>query len=319
MIIFLYGPDTYRLKKKLREIIEHYEKIHKSGLNLKYIDFQKDSFQDLKEILQSTPMLAEKKLIILQNIFSSSDFVKELLEQAEIFLKSKDIILFQEEKEIKRTHPLFQFLKKHGESQEFKFLEYQQLKNWVKKEFEKEKVRIDLPALHKLIDFLGNDLWQQAQEIKKLTAYKIKEKNPVITTEDIELLVRPKIELDIFKTIDFLASRNKKRTLSLIHQHLEKGDPPLYLLSLINFQFRNLLLIKSKEESLPDMRMIHTFHLSRELGLHPYVIKKIIKLTKKFSLEELKKIYKKIFQVDLAIKTGKTDPETALDMFIAEI
>ena len=73
MIIFLYGPDTYRSRQKLNEIIEHYKKVHKSGLNLKYFDLQKSSYQDFKDEIQQASMFKEKKLLVLKNIFSNPD------------------------------------------------------------------------------------------------------------------------------------------------------------------------------------------------------------------------------------------------------
>ena len=87
---------------------------------------------------------------------------------------------------------------------------------------------------------------------------------------------------------------------------------------MINFQFRNLLIVKSQELRRKfyagDVRV-----LTEKLKMHPYVIQKSTQQTRKFNFEELKKIYQKIFQVDLSIKTGKVEPETALDLFIAEI
>ena len=136
----------------------------------------------------------------------------------------------------------------------------------------------------------------------------------VIEVKDVELLVKPKIETDIFKTIDAIASKNKKQALELLHKHLEKGDSPLYLLTMINFQFRNLLIIK---DLIRKGRPFYTFQ--KATSLHPYVVKKSYSQTQRFTIEELKKIYLKIFQVDLAVKTGKAEPETALDLLIAEI
>ena len=69
------------------------------------------------------------------------------------------------------------------------------------------------------------------------------------------------------------------------------------------FQFRNLLTVKS----------------GAKLKTHPYVLQKTIRQAKFFSFDELKKIYRRIFQVDLDIKTGKVDPNTALDLFISGI
>ena len=310
MIIFIYGQDTYRSRQKLQEIIDHYKKIHQSGLNLKLFDEQDFQFQDLMQELQSIPMFQEKKLLILKNTFQNSEFKTRLLENSQRLVGSEDIIIFYEEKEVLQNDPLLKFLAKNAKIQEFELLEGQKLKNWAKNEFEKYQTKIDPPALAKLINYIGNDLWRFSNEIKKLVAFK---KTPAsakasagtekIEIKDIELLVRAKIETEIFKTIDAIASRDKKRALSLIHQHLEKGDSPLYLLAMINFQFRNILMVKD----------------SRNPKLHPYIIKKSSWQAKKFTKEELKKIYHKLFEIDLAVKTGRLEPKTALDLLITEI
>ena len=127
-------------------------------------------------------------------------------------------------------------------------------------------------------------------------------------------MVRSKIETDIFKTIDAIAEKNKKRALELLHKHLEKGDSPLYLLSMINYQFRNLLIVKDFIERCKPYNII-----LRKSGLHPFVVKKSYYQSQKFSFQELKKIYRKVFQIDLNIKTGRIESEMALDLLIAEI
>jgi len=311
MIIFLYGQDTYRSRRKLNEIIEHYKKIHRSGLNLKYFNLSEKGFEDFKDEFQSISMFAEKKLMVLEEAFTNQNFKENFLKNSKKFIDSKDIILFYETKETPRSDSLFKFFKKYAKSQEFKLLEGENLKSWVKREIENYKVKINPLALEKLTDYVGNDLWQMANEIRKLVSYK---KNKKVEAKDVELLVKPKIEPEIFKTIDAIASKNKKQALELIHKHLEKGDNPLYLLSMINFQFRNLLTIRDLIEKNKS-----PYTLLKEAKLHPFVIKKSYSQAQKFKIEELKKIYQKIFQVDLAIKTGKVEPEAALDIFIAEI
>ena len=303
MIIFLYGQDTYQLNLKLKAVIENYRKIHPKGLNLRYLDFKKDNYNNLYDEIQSISMFAKKKLLVLKNTFLNEDFKANFLRDSQKFLDSKEIILFYEENKIQEKDKLFQFLRKYGEYQEIQPLEGEKLKGWAKKEFEKHETEIESPALERLINFAGNDLWRLSKEIEKLITYKKKE---IIRIKDIELLVKPKIETAIFETIDAIAARDKKRALNLIHQHLEKGDSPAYLLSMINFQFRNLLMIKSNKSG-------------ERLGMHPFVVQKTLSQAKRFSLEELKKIYQKIFQADLNIKTGKIEAETALDLLITEI
>ncbi|MHA1472975.1 MAG: hypothetical protein ACTSQW_07760 [Promethearchaeota archaeon] len=53
--------------------------------------------------------------------------------------------------------------------------------------------------------------------------------------------------------------------------------------------------------------------------MHPFVVKKTYPLAKQFSFSELKKIYHKIFEIDLDIKTGKLGQEEALELLIIKI
>ncbi len=311
MIIFLYGSDIYRSRQKLKEIVAHYKKIHKKGLSFKILDSKEKSFQDFDLELRSVSMFQEKKLLILKNAFFNPDFKTKFLKRKKDYQKSQDILLFYEENIPTERDPLFKFLKQFGKTQKFELLKGQKLKNWVKKEFGKYKTEIEQKALEKLIDYIGSDLWRMSQEIKKLVSFRNKKE---IKIPDIELLVRSKIETNIFKTIDAIAQKNKKLALKLLHEHLEKGDSPLYLLSMINFQFRNLLIVKELIERHEPYNTI-----LRKSGLHPFVVKKSYFQSQKFNLQELKKIFQKIFQVDLNIKTGRIDPQIALDLLIAEI
>jgi DNA polymerase III subunit delta len=312
MIFFLYGSDNYRSKKKLEEIIEQYKNTHKKGLSLMYFDGEKLNFQDFWNDFNIISMFKEKKLAVLNNIFSNKSLKEDFLKNEKKLTDSENIVVIYEEKEIPETDLLFKSLKKNSKLQKFDFLEGEKLKNWVKEEFEKYKTKADSRVIQILINFIGNDLWQFSGEIKKLSAYKSKTKE--IEEKDIVSLIKPKIESDIFKTIDALSSKNTKMALFLIHKHLEKGDNPNYLLSMIKFQFQNLLIIKELYE-----KGVPIYNFAKLTKIHPFVVRKSIDLSKKFTLQELKKIYQKIFQIDLEIKTGKIDPEVALDLFLTEI
>jgi DNA polymerase-3 subunit delta len=334
MIIFLYGQDTFRSHQKLEEIIDHYKKTHKSGLNLGYFEGENLNFQDFKSEVETVSMFREKKLVVLKDIFTNKDFQGEFLKQGKKIVNSENVILIHENKEIDKRNSFFKFLEKNSKSQEFRLLEGQKLKNWVKKELGKYQGAAEPEALDELVNFIGSNLWQMENEIKKLANYK---NGPAsakavsfaevasateaesagkkkIEVKDVELLVRPKVETDIFKTIDAISERKKSRALMLLHQHLEKGDSPLYLLAMINFQFRNLLMIKDLiEKNTPYYKIIN------KSKLHPFIVKKSYQQAQRFTLQQLKKIYQKIFQVDYQIKTGKIEPEVALDMLITEI
>jgi DNA polymerase III subunit delta len=311
MIYFIFGEDSYRAKRKLEEIIGGYTKVHKSGLNLIYVDAMSVGFKDFYSNFKITSMFAEKKLIILKNIFGNTKFQEEFLENIKDIENLKDIVAVYEDNSVDQRTKIFKALQKYAKCQEFSCLQPAMLKKWALQEFEKNKVKINPDALDLLINFVKNDLWQMANEINKLSNYR---NGGAVKKEDVELLVKPNMENDIFKTIDALASQDKKQALSLLHKHLENGDSPLYLLSMISYQFRNLLIIKD----LMDKKNSYVA-MAKKSGMHPFVAQKSYNLSLQFSMPQLKKIYQKIFQIDSDIKTGRVDSETALDLLLSEI
>ncbi len=311
MIIFLYGKDTYRSKRKLKEIIDRYKKAHKRGLNINFLDLKEEGFEGFNDSIRQTSMFKEKKLQVVLNPFSDKLFKEKFLEKKEDFLNSEDIIVLFEEGEVRKNDKLLKFLKEKAKTQDFSLLSGLKLLSWIKKEFERRGFKITSRVADKMASFVGNDLWRMENEISKLTSYK---KGEEIKEEDVDLLVKPEIETDIFKTIDAIAQKNKKKALSFMHNHLEKGDSPPYLLSMIGYQIRNILSVKEMTE-----RNFSYNEAFKKTGLHPFVFKKSYYQSSSFSLSELKKIYQKIFEADLSIKVGKIDPETALDLIVAGI
>jgi len=311
MIYFIYGQDSHRVKGKVEEIILGYKKVHESGLNLIYIDAVEKSFGDLCNNLKITSMFAEKKLIIVKNVFENLKFQEAFVENIKNLEDSKDIIVISEPTAPDQRTKFFKALLKNVKCQEFEFLQPAMLRKWIIQEFEKNNIKVNMDALDLMISRVGGDLWQMVNEVKKLSNFKL---GGIVDKKDVELLVGSNIENDIFKTIDALVSKDKKLALSLLHKHLDDGEAPLKLLAMISYQFRNLLVIRE----LQDMGLPYAAAVKKS-GLHPFVAQKIFYIANQFSMLKLKKIYQKIFQVDSDIKTGKVEPETALDLLLASI
>ena len=310
MILLLYGEDTFRLKRKLKEKIDHYRKIHKSGLNLRFLDLREKNFADFKNEIQSSPMFSEKKFLILENVSSNSNFKERFLKEIEKFEGPEVIILFLEKQDLSKD-PFFQELKKHSKFQEFKPLTLFKLKYWIINEFRKYGKEIEKDALFRLIELVGNDLWQLNNEIKKLVNF---QKGNKITLKDVEELVSENVKVNVFRTIDAIAANNKKRALKLLNSLFERGEKPSFLIALLKFQFKNLLLIKDLIERGKTQREI-----TSSLNLHPFIVKNLFFLAKKFSKEKLKKIYFEIFNLENKIKTGKIDSKLSLEIFVSQI
>lgn len=309
MILFLYGQDIYRSREELRRIVEEYKKARLDSArqaNPDWLDFNRidcrdkeiEIFEQIRQMTDTISMFNEGKLIIIENIFSINQGIQEEVLE---FLKKRDLgkdksitIIFWAE-ELDKRSKLFKFLKSKTKSEEFEFLKGNQLKKWIKDYISQQRGKIEAQAIEKLIEYIGKDLWRMTNEINKLINY-----SKTIKAENVELLVKPEIDLNIFEMVDALGYKNKNKVLNLFKQYLEKGEDENYLLSMFIYQIRNLIKAKA----------------GGKLDMHPFVILKSKQQAKNFNWDDLKKIYHQLMTIDFEIKTGKTDPKTALEMFV---
>ena len=168
--------------------------------------------------------------------------------------------------------------------QEFELLNGPKLKKWVKNKVKDMKGVINEDALNLLIDYVGSDLFRMENEIIKLVNY-----SSNISLEDVKKLVRNKDEVNIFETIDSITRKDKKGALKSIKKHLDKGDAPTYILAMIGFQIRKIISAK-------------------ERGSY-----------NNFTIDELKRLYDKIVELDYGIKTGKVNPAESLNILICGV
>lgn len=309
MIYSLYGQDTYRSKEELRKIVEENKKVNPDWLDFVRIDADNkeiEIFQALRQTADTISMFSQNKLIIVENIFSSdADIQNEILE----FLKKRKIednenttiVFWSEEIDVKSE--LFNYLKSKAKCEEFKLLGKAQLRNWIKNYIVKQGGNIDIQAIDKLVEYIGSDLWRMENEINKLISYKIQATKYEIQIKDVELLIRPEIDLNIFELGDAIGQKNKTKAIKLFNQQIDEGKNESYLLSMIASQIRNIIKVKTSLKSKSD--------------LHPFVFQKSSEQAKNFTFEELKKIYRQLMTIDFESKIGKTDIKTSLELFIS--
>jgi len=299
MIILLYGKDTYRSKNRLNELKKEFK--NESGINERFLDGKILTFEELKNEVLGLSFFNEKKLIIIENVFSNKTLKEEIKEKGKEFLDSENIIILYETDKVLKGDVLYSFIRKKATIEEFDLLKEGELRKWVLEEIEKNNGSASSQAVDLLLEYIGNDLWRQHNEINKLISYK-KE----IAEEDVKLLINIQAETNIFSTVDALADKDKEKAIKLIKKHLDKGESVFGLLAMIAYQFKNMLIVKTAGDY-------------RKTSLNPFVARKSFYQSEKFSFEDLKRIYNKILEIDSGIKTGKIDENIAIETLILEI
>jgi len=158
---------------------------------------------------------------------------------------------------------------------------------------------------------VGNNLWQLSNELNKLIAYKNK---GIILEKDIKELVQSKLDENIFGLVDAISNNNKSLALKLLTEQFEVGLNEVYIFSMITRQFRILSILASlSSQKLSEVAMV------TQTKLHPYVVKKLLPISRKFNLKRLQEIYCKLVAIDLKLKSTSLPPQTLIDLFIQQI
>ena len=210
MIIFLYGPDSFRRQQKRKEYIERYKNKYQA---IGYFDFnvknQDDEFNRLREFCASHSLFENVKLAVVENIlvdFAKSDdkkIQKAVADFLKANLENKELTVLLSEN--KAPLKAFDFLlKKPVLLQEFKNLSANQLGFFIKKEAEKRGLKLTADAAGFLAIYFSEDAWGLINEIEKLSLFNDKNFNASRLGEIIDY-DKPTSLNDFFKKINALA------------------------------------------------------------------------------------------------------------------
>jgi len=116
---------------------------------------------------------------------------------------------------------------------------------------------------------------------------------------------RPVIPKHVFGFLDALGYKNKQKSFLEFHRLLDQGESPVYLLTMMTWQVRNLLRVKeSRSQGVK--------------GINPFVLRKTQSQVKNFEEEKLVEIFHKLLEAEVALKTTQQDPKLVLDLLINE-
>jgi DNA polymerase III subunit delta len=329
MLIFLYGPDTWRSQQKLSEFKQEFtKKKDPQGLSIVIFDNQNLNLNNLRNAFLSSGLFTEKRLIIIKNFFSpltlkistkTKNFFEEILNILKKTKQQKDNILIFWDEEIneKKLNPeqkkIYQLLKKEPYQEEFKALKKPELKTWIKNQAINKNITIDQLAQEALIEICGANLWSLKNELEKLIALKSGTLEKTINLKDVQKNLLPALEENIWALTDALGQRKKALALKIFSDLSAQNIEIEKILLLLAHQYRTILRIKSYLKNNPNENYNQ---VSVALSLHPYVCKKGMDQEKKYTLSELKKIYQQLLKIDFLKKTKKINSQILLDLLI---
>lgn len=304
MVYLLYGLNDFEIDSEIKKLTKDYDKMNISKYDL--------TETDIKEVIndaETFSMFADNKVVIAENaiMFTSSGANTEIIENYLNHINPHTILIFTVNAEkVDERKKITKLIKKN-----YKLISFNEASSpsaFVKRQLSEYNITSSVIAF--LIDRVGSNPLILENEINKIKAYK---DDKTITKEDIVKLTNKNQEIDIFKLIDDIVEKNKDEALAIYHEMLKVGEEPLKIIILLATQFR--LMYQSKELA---KKGYSEKNIADTLKVHPYRVKLALQKGRKYKSETLLNYLLTLANIDIAIKTGKTDKSLALELFLLD-
>lgn len=302
MIKLYFGQNSFGIKKAFEEELA---KAKDAEVSI----FEEGNFDELLLNLTSQSFFSGKRVFVIKNVLKNHSAKEQTLINTLSKIPDGTSVIFTEEGDPKKS-ALYKFIKQNGEIQEFQNLKNFDLTKYIRKRVSEEGGDIAPLAAERLATYVGSDLWQLDEEIKKLVLYK---KNgpdvEPIQTADVDEVVKANFEANIFALLDAIAGGNRMKATDLLNNFLESGENEIYILTMITKQFKNIAMAKFEDG-------ITEKSLSEKAGIHPFVAKKSLWQAKNFEQADIVGIYQKLVDADLKLKSGFEPKQVLLRLIV---
>lgn len=328
-LVFLCGEEQYLVHWAADLLTKTYVNKACESLDFVKLDPETLTVDQIKESCETLSMLSPKRVVLVPELpaasgkksrnFSDSD-EKELIEYFRDIPDSCLLIITagKPDGKNKKKIKLQEAAEKHGIVYDFTPLTGALLRSYIVKRFKNAGKVCRNSVIDMLIQDSGYgnkeieyNLYSLENDIRKIVAHSEGEE---ILGSDVAATVSTNLETNVFAMLDAISRNRKDEAYRYLHNLLVGGESVFGLLSLISSQLELILDVKEmREEGMTPPQ------IQKKLGIHEFRIKKAWGVTEKYSVNQLKKILSKAYEIDGNIKSGLLEQTLALELFIAQI
>lgn len=303
-----YGEEDFLREYNANKIINS---CNLTNPSMNFVKLDDETIAKLPDNCEQMPFCDEKKIILVKNsgLFTSGKKVGASVSEkvVEYLLNLPDyaVVVFNEESVDKRLTP-YKKLSKIGKFEEEKFRGTVDLANWICSGMKKCGAEIDIEEAKYLAECSGPSMSYLHSEIKKLAV--LNKEGEKITKKLIDDVCIKSMQGIIFDLTDAIGNKDKKKSLILVNELILKKEAEQFILIMLYKHFRNLFLLRvATDEGRAS---------AEELGINPYVYRKLLGQVKNYEKTELRNILKKLVELDVKSKKGEIDLRVGLEVLL---
>ncbi len=241
MVIYLYGSDSYRRSKKLKELLEQNKK-KQPNTDVLFLDFLEDpdAWKKGKDFLNQPSMFSESKTLV---VYESGEInergEKEWLKLVKARLEEKKVFLIISDSWDKPRKAFMFLTEAPAKAQEFAGLEGRMLDAFLKKEAASFGLHFEADAwahfvMH--IASLSGKSWAGVHELEKISLAKFE--SP-ISKKDVEAIVLHATQTDVFDSArELMMPGVAGKRIATLEKLLAQGEDPARLFNLLAYNAR---------------------------------------------------------------------------------
>ena len=247
MVIYLYGTDSYRRSKKLKELLEQNKK-KQPNTDVLFVDFLEDpdSWKKARDFLRQPSMFSESKTLVVHESGEVNEkgekewlkTVKEYLEEKRIFIIISD--------SWDKPRKAFMFLTDAPvKAQEFIGLEGKTLDAFLRKEASAFGLRFEADAwthFVKHIESTTGKSWTGVFELEKVALARFK---MPISKSDVESIVQHATQIDVFNSArELMGVERVEKRIAILERLFAQGEEPARLFNLLAYNARGAQAVR---------------------------------------------------------------------------
>lgn len=314
------GEETYLKDSYLKQFVRVFEKQGMEEFNI--IKLDKDSFsaETLAEAVESYPVMAERKLVIVSGtgIFEkASEEVKQTVQNLLADVPPYLTLVFDERKCDGKLAAVKQ-LKKEAVYVEFAYLQVADLCKWIEGECKRNGVDIapqTALCLAERCDSGENgykktvSMSRLKTEIDKLVIY-CHDKQKILR-EDVEEMVTASLKERTFDMLDRLFRQDARTAIAMLEELKELREPVQKILTLLGSHIDSMIRVKTLQEA-----RFSKAEIAKQTGIREYFLPKYMEQANAYTRTRLIEMYQSVAQTDADIKSGLRQDWTALEMTV---
>ncbi|MFH1878735.1 MAG: DNA polymerase III subunit delta [Candidatus Omnitrophota bacterium] len=300
------GEDDYIKEAETRKIRDQF--LSSGEVDLNYSVFGSADIDKIMDSVGTLPFLAEKRVVVVKEL---QLFTEEAAGTLVSYLEKKSYnnVLVITASETFRKTKHFTIMSKLMSVISADKPDQGTAKNRIKSFFKKEGIDISSDAVDLIVELKGTDSSLIKLELEKLACFSGGEK---IEYAHVEKLVGRSITETVFKLVDAINEKNPGWAFSILNDLYEQKKQPPEIIGYLSWYTRIIQKIK-----LLQGRGVGHESLSREMGYSPAYTRRLAAQAGKYSVKKAALWATRLLEADQDIKTGKKQPQYALEMLLA--